>query len=492
MAEESSSEKPSQASPLGEGTALDDLIAGPESLHPGASGFRLVIEGPEAFAVRARSALLAGRSLDVQTYIWHADTTGLYLAHRLLEAADRGVRVRLLVDDMDARAKSAGFAALDAHPEIEVRMFNPFVSRRLRVTKLAEMIGSFNRINHRMHNKTWIADNRIAVVGGRNLGDEYFGASEDVNFVDLDFAMIGPIVREASASFDRYWNAETTRSMRVLDPSRVTTQALSEVRAKLSTHAEEAEQSRFASELRADDAVQRLVAGDWPMTWSDASRFVSDDPHKVTMPKRALERSEVRTLLVPAAQNARRSLTLISPYFVPGKEGTELLLGAAGAGKRVRVLTNSLIANDVAAVHGGYTRWRKALLRGGVELWELKPTPGSAVSASLWGGSGASLHTKALAVDGERIFVGSYNIDPRSAWLNCEQGIFAESRSLAESLEGIFERQCEGARAWQVSLRNDALHFSDGERSHGLDPEATRSRRLQAWIARTLRLDAQL
>jgi len=483
---------PTSAIPPGSETELDRLIADPEARHPGESGFRLIGEGPEAFAIRARSALLAGRSLDVQTYIWHADTTGKYLAHRLLEAADRGVRVRLLVDDMDARAKNQGFAAIAAHPNVDVRMFNPFKSRRCTLTQMAEMVGHFNRINHRMHNKTWIADNRIAVVGGRNLGDEYFGASEDVNFVDLDFALVGPVVRDASESFDRYWNAETTHSMQDLDPARVTEAALADVRTMLQEHAATAEASRYADELRADDAVQRLVAGDWPVAWTDTYRFVSDDPHKVSMPKGALERSQVRTLLVPAAEQARRSLTLISPYFVPGEEGTRILVQAAQAGRRVRVLTNSLIANDVAAVHGGYSRWRRALLEGGVALWELKPVPGTNVSASLFGGSGASLHTKALSVDGERLFVGSYNIDPRSAWLNCEQGVLAASEPLAARFEAIFDVQCEGARAWEVTLREGRLHWSDGGETYGNDPRAPASRRFQAWITRALRLDAQL
>jgi putative cardiolipin synthase len=483
---------PTSAIPPGDGTELDRLIAGPESQHPGESGLRLVGEGPEAFAIRARSALLAGRSLDVQTYIWHADTTGKYLAHRLLEAADRGVRVRLLVDDMDARAKNQGFAAIAAHPNVDVRMFNPFKSRRCRLTQMAEMVGHFNRINHRMHNKTWIADNRIAIVGGRNLGDEYFGASEEVNFVDLDFALIGPIVRDASESFDRYWNAGTTHSMSTLDPGGVTESALADVRAMLSEHAAVAEASAYADELRTDDSVKRLVAGDWPMTWTDTFQFVSDDPSKVSMPKGALERSHVRTMLIPVARGARRSLTLISPYFVPGEDGTQILVDAARAGKRVRVLTNSLIANDVAAVHGGYSRWRRALLEGGVELWELKPVPGSSVSPSLFGGSGASLHTKALSVDGERLFVGSYNIDPRSAWLNCEQGVFAGSEELATRLETIFDAQCERARAWKVTLRDGRLHWSDGHEEHERDPRASSWRRFQAWMTRALRLDAQL
>jgi len=480
------------ARPTGDGTELDGLISGPEAQHPGRSGFRLVGQGPEAFAIRTRSALLAGRSLDVQTYIWHADVTGLYLAHRVLETADRGVRVRLLVDDMDARAKNAGFAALDAHPHVAVRMFNPFFSRRGTLSQVAEMVGSFNRINHRMHNKTWIADNRIAIVGGRNLGDEYFGASEDVNFVDLDFAMVGPVVRDASASFDRYWNASTTWPMSVLDPEGVNPEALERVRTLLAERAAEGERSSYAAELRGDDAVGRLLAGDWPMEWTTESRFVSDDPGKVSMTGEALERSHVRTLLVPAAEAAKKSVSLISPYFVPGELGTRILVDAARAGRRVRVLTNSLVANDVAAVHGGYTRWRRALLEGGVAIWELKPLPGSDVRASLLGSSGASLHTKALAVDGRTLFVGSFNIDPRSTWLNCEQGVLAESAPLTETFEAIFDRQSEGARAWRVTLENGELRWSDGQETFDHDPKAPLSRRLQAWVTRALRLDAQL
>ena len=214
MASASAPEDPPLVAALAPGadTALDKVFAPDEAQHPGQSGFRLVSDGPEAFAIRARTANLAGRSLDVQTYIWRADLTGCFLAQRLLEAADRGVKVRLLVDDLAAgRGSHRTFAALDAHPNLEVRFFNPFRARRGFVRFAIEALSRFRRVNRRMHNKSWIADNRIAIVGGRNLGDEYFGASEDVNFVDLDFAMVGPVVRDVSVSFDRYWNASVTR-----------------------------------------------------------------------------------------------------------------------------------------------------------------------------------------------------------------------------------------------------------------------------------------
>jgi putative cardiolipin synthase len=473
-------------------TPLDQLTGPLEDKHPGQSAFRLVVEGTEAFVSRAQSARLATRSLDVQSYIWHMDLTGRYFVQELLLAADRGVRVRVLVDDMDARNENATFAALSAHPSVEVRTFNPFASRHGALRFVAEATTSFERINRRMHNKSWIADNRIAVVGGRNIGDEYFGAGEDVNFVDLDFAMIGPVVREASASFDRYWNSPATYPIETLDPAAVTVDALNRLREELRAHVAQAEQSRYAQALRGDDAIKRMVAGDWPMQWTNNFRFVSDDPLKVTMQKKDAQTTHVGATLVPLVAAAQTRFSVISPYFVPGEELTTRLSAAAKDGRQVRILTNSLAANDVAAVHGGYARHRKDLLEGGVQLWELKPLPGMEDNASLFGGSGASLHTKAFAVDGRGLFVGSYNLDPRSTWLNCEQGVFAESEPLALQLEGIFDRQTEGKHAWRVSLDAGKLHWADGNEDFDEEPHASMGRRFQAWLARALGLDAQL
>ncbi len=476
----------------GEVTPLDRLIAPVEERFTGQSGFRLVSEGPEAFAIRARTAQVAGRSLDVQTYIWHDDGTGSYLAYLLLAAADRGVQVRLLVDDFDARSRNAGFAALDAHPNIAVRLFNPLASREGKLSGLAEMAGSFSRLNHRMHNKSWIADNRVAIVGGRNLGDEYFGASAEVNFVDLDFAMVGPVVRDASASFDAYWNSRAAFPMALLDPDAVTPEALAVLRTILDERAVAGEQSRYAAELRASDSIQRLIEGDWPMEWTGTYQFVSDDPLKATLDDDVLSRSRVVGVLMPALQASTDRVTIVSPYFVPGESGTARLVEGAQAGRKVRILTNSLIANDVAAVHGGYSRYREALIDGGVALWELKPLPGSTVESSLFGSSGASLHTKALAVDGKVLFVGSYNLDPRSTSLNCEQGVLAESEVLARQFEALFEVQSSAASAWRVTREDGELRWTDGEETFDSDPKATAGRRFQAWLARVLNIDAQL
>src|SRR5690349_6921181 len=473
---------PQSALAPGTDAPLDRALAGVEARHPDQAGFRLVVEGMEAFVIRMHSAKQAARSLDVQTYIWHADGTGRYLAQALLAAADRGVRVRLLVDDLDARAKNAGFGALAVHPHIEVRLFNPFATRSGGLRLAGEGLRDFGRINRRMHNKSWIADNRIALVGGRNLGDEYFTASDVVNFVDLDFAMVGPVVRDVSASFDRFWNSASAWPMELLDASVVNDAALKSLRARLDEYTAGARQGEYAQALRENDGIRRLVAGDWALRWSSNYRFVSDDPAKVTMQKKDASRAAVAAAVVEALRKTRSSTEIISPYFVPGDAGSDLLVSRAQAGAQVQVLTNSLTANDVASVHGGYSRHRKALLEGGVQLFELKPLAQGAPSSSFTGSSGASLHTKALTVDGNSSFVGSYNLDPRSTWLNCEQGVLVDDTELAAELSAIFRKQSAGERAWKVTLEGKHLRWEGGHETLDSEPGATGWRRFQAWF----------
>ncbi|HEX6244115.1 MAG TPA: phospholipase D family protein [Polyangiales bacterium] len=481
---------PEYAVACAEDGPIDQAILPAEQAHAGQSGFRLVSDGTEAFALRAQSAERAVRSLDVQTYIWHADLTGMALAHALLEAADRGVRVRLLLDDMDARAKSAGLAALAAHPNVAVRLFNPFASRSGWLSKIHEGLWGFGRLNGRMHNKAWIADNRLALAGGRNLGDEYFQASEQVNFVDLDFAMVGPVVRDVSASFDRYWNASTVIPIELLSGGQLGAEQLQQLRVRLAAHARAARQGRYAQALRADDAVERMVSAGVSLNWAANYRFVSDDPRKVTLAPRAEARAHVAAVLEPVIARTQRELTIISPYFVPGA-ATPQLARLAQDGRRLRVLTNSLASNDVTAVHGGYARYRQPLLEAGVELWELKRLSGGGDS-SLLGSSGASLHTKAFAVDQRVLFVGSFNLDARSTWLNCEQGVLVESANLARQLLLVFAEHTSAASAWRVGLREGALRWSAGEQSLDTEPGASLARRVLAWASGWLPLEPQL
>ncbi len=378
-----------------------------------------------------------------------------------------------------------------AHPNISVRMFNPFGSREGTLALIGEGLTDFGRVNRRMHNKTWIIDNRIAIAGGRNIGDEYFGASDEVNFVDLDFAMIGPVVRDASMSFDKYWNSASAYPMESLDPDSVGAEPLAKLRKALLDHVREAAAGRYATALRQDDSIRRLIAGDWPMQWSPIYTFISDDPLKVTMKERDVQRTQVASALVPIVKAMQTTATVISPYFVPGEATTSFFTETARSGKQVRVLTNSLVANDVTAVHGGYSRYRKPLVEGGVQVWELKPV-GGATHSSLFGSSGASLHTKALSVDNRLVFVGSYNLDPRSTWLNCEQGVLVENPVLAAQLDTIFATQTSGERAWRVTLRDKDLSWSDGTETFDSEPQASAGLRFRAWLTRVLHLDAQL
>jgi putative cardiolipin synthase len=479
------------AIPAGDNTAIDRATAAEEARHPNQSAFRLVVEGTEAFVTRAHSARMAERSLDVQTYIWHADLTGLYLMYTLLDAADRNVKVRLLVDDLDGRSKNAEFAALAAHPNIAVRLFNPFSSRTGTLRFFSEGLWNYDRLNRRMHNKTWIADNRIAIAGGRNIGDEYFSASTDVNFIDLDFAMVGPVVRDASASFDQYWNSASAYPIETLDPKGVNGDALNKLRTRLTATAREAQTSRYAKALAGDDAIKQLIGKRWLMEWSSNYKFVADDPLKVSMQTYDASRTNVGASLVAMLAMTQNATKIISPYFVPGETGTRSLADAARSGKQINILTNSLIANDVAAVHGGYAGYRKPLLEGGVQLWELKPLA-TKTESSMFGSSGASLHTKALSVDGQQLFVGSYNLDPRSTWLNCEQGVLVESEVLAKQFDEIFATQTSALHAWRVTLEDNELKWSDGSESFDSDPKASMGRRFQAWLARVFNLEAQL
>lgn len=469
---------------------LAELVVPAEQRHTNQSGFHLLSTGTEAYAARAYSAQAAAHSLDIQTYIWHADMTGKMLALQALKAADRGVRVRILVDDLDARAKNNGFAALDAHANIEVRLFNPMASRSGALSKAGEFGTSFKRLNHRMHNKSWIADNRIALVGGRNLGDEYFDADDGINFVDLDLLMAGPVVGRISANFDRFWNSPSNYPIAQLAPEAATDAALVQLRGVLDQAAIDLRSSPYAKVLREDAQVQDLLDGDTKLHWSTQWTFVSDDPMKARLP--LADRSEVLKVLLPAMRGTQHRLRLISPYFVPGELGTELLVDVAESNRDVLILTNSLAANDVAAVHGGYMEYRPELLEGGVQLWELKPTGTASSRFSLGGSSGSSLHTKAMIVDADTVFVGSYNLDPRSTSLNSEQGVLVSHPALAEELTRIFDRQIGPQRAWKVGIDDKGTVWTDGTQMFRKEPDAPASRRFMAWLMSVLPVESQL
>lgn len=402
------------------------------------SGILALAEGRDAFATRMLLAEAAERSLDVQYYIWHADLTGTFLLDALRQAANRGVRVRLLVDDNNTQGLDATFAAMDSHPQIEVRLFNPFMQRKHR---WLGYLTNFGRLNRRMHNKSFTADNQVSVVGGRNIGDEYFDAGQDISFVDLDVLATGAIVPQISTDFDRYWASASAYPVALLFPAGDS--------AGLARIAQSAAQMRsspvakpYLDALNSSESIKRLIAGEPTLEWAKV-RLVSDDPSKGLGKAQAGEQMPAR--LAAVLGKPEKELVLVSPYFVPAASGTKALTNLAASGVRVKVLTNSLAATDVPAVHAGYAKRRRALLRGGVQLLELKPDQIEVARSKrsdhgLAGSSSASLHAKTFALDRARLFVGSFNLDPRSAALNTESGVVIESPALAEKISDAVDR----------------------------------------------------
>ena len=411
--------------------------------HPGQCGIVPLRDGRDAFAARVLLADAAEHSLDVQYYIWHDDLSGGLLFEALRRAADRGVRVRLLLDDNNTRGLDAILAALNAHANIEVRLFNPFRHRRWRLLDYAT---DFARLNRRMHNKSFTADNQVTIVGGRNVGDEYFGAGHEVMFVDLDVLAVGSVVDDVSRDFDRYWNSESVHPAgRVLgartQPSTLT----------VPPRPRDREAREYTQVVAHQAFVQELLAGTLHIEWAKAT-LVSDDPAKGL--GRARDEGLLWTRIKALIGNPMTKLDLISPYFVPGARGVEYLTTLEKRGVRVAVLTNSLEATDVVAVHAGYAKRRRPLLEAGVALFELKrgaapPSPTPRGLGGSMGSSGSSLHAKTFAVDDARVFVGSFNFDPRSARLNTELGLVIESRTLASEIAAVFRDRIPG-RAYRV------------------------------------------
>nr|WP_229217573.1 phospholipase D family protein [Massilia forsythiae] len=440
-------------------TALGSALAPLAAAHPGLSGIYPLSEGRDAFAARILLAQRAERSLDIQYYIWRNDLTGMLMLDALRSAAARGVRVRLLLDDNNTSGLDDILLALARQPNVEVRLFNPFA---LRGWRSIGYLTDFARLNRRMHNKSFTADNQVTIVGGRNIGDEYFGAAADLLFVDLDVIAAGPAARAVSADFDRYWNSRSAYPIAALvhdaaapGPS-VLAQRVAAVRAQPAAQA-------YLDAIRTLPFVEQLAQRRLPLEWA-AARLVSDAPDKVLGAEQPQAR--MSAALRELMGEPRRRLDLVSPYFVPGSETTQSLAAMARQGVQVRILTNSLQATDVAAVHAGYAKRRRALLQAGVTVYELRRIGGAPQQrAGSFGSSASSLHAKTFGVDGQRIFVGSFNLDLRSIDLNTEMGLVIESAALADKLDARLTQVTPG-RAYEVRLDTDGkliwLQHTDG------------------------------
>lgn len=409
--------------------------------HPDKSGFHSLREGIDAYAARLILVSKAQKSLDLQYYIWHNDLTGKVLFNQLLAAADRGVRVRLLLDDLDTAGKADMLHIIDAHPNIEIRLFNPFANRGMRA---GDFLTDTRRINRRMHNKTLTADNQATIFGGRNIGDEYFDASEEVGFSDMDVLAIGPVVDEVSRSFDLYWNSPWVYPLEAFKPDKPVTDArITSYRAQSDSDLEAARATDYAVAMRALEMAAITSLADLDYVWGRWA-LVYDQPSKVEATK-VKAGTHLAPRLKQGLDKTQQELLIVSPYFVPGSDFTKYLVGMVQRGVRVRIMTNSLAANDVSLVHAGYMRYRKDLISGGVELYEYKPNksaqPDQKKEKVKWSGSSrASLHGKYFGFDRKYVFVGSFNLDARSVVLNTELGVYFESPQYAALMAEGFDR----------------------------------------------------
>lgn len=404
---------------------LADVIEGkPE----GQSGFYPLSDGIDAFAARLLLIDRAEVSIDVQYYLIKTDLVGNTFVHALLRAADRGVRVRLLLDDIMTSGYDAGMAALDSHPNFEMRVFNPF--NRGAAGRSLGALGSFSRINRRMHNKSVTVDNQMTIIGGRNMANYYFGAEEEKKYGDLDVMGIGPVVAEVSTMFDEYWNHHSSLPVQaVAKPLEDPAAELARVRNALDLADDEIAESVYAKVLE-ERYYGYVHSDDGIFEWAPYD-LVYDSPDKVEKSKAASAPS-ITTGLAKSLRSAEDELIIVSPYFVPRKSGIESISEVRKSGVDVTVITNSLAANNQFSVHAGYAPSRKPLLENGVRLYEMRPDADIAGSEFIaYSGARATLHTKAFIVDRKSVFIGSFNFDPRSININTEMGVIIHDPKLA-------------------------------------------------------------
>jgi cardiolipin synthase C len=472
-------------------TRLGQFFGPAADKHPGLSGFSLLSQGREAFIARLALADLAERSLDMQYYVWDGDTTGRIIVEHVMKAADRGVRVRLLVDDPFYKASDSVKASLDAHPNVEIRLFNPLTNRRW---SILDFIFDFGRINRRMHNKLMVADNAAAIVGGRNIGDIYYGVNTIANYRDLDVLAAGPVVRDLSGVFDRYWNSPSTVPIAAIVGRAHDAADLDAILIRLREAIAAADYPYPIDQDLAQLAAQGAEFRD-NLVWAHG-QIVADDPESIAPGK---ESTDVIEFIRGRIAQLKVELLVESPYFVLPARAQATVKALQERNVRVRVLTNSLASNDMLPAHSGYAKTRRRLLENGMELYELRPDtdafrPGWSL---LSGRSRAALHAKAMAFDGEAVFIGSFNLDPRSAVINTEAGLYIESRELAKRLTAYMAAGVVSTNSYRVLLdpKGEIVWETekDGQRVRYRDePETGFRRRFVADLLKLLPIDSHL
>ena len=480
----------------GADTRLGREFSGQASANPGKTGIFLIGDGRDAFVARAALTELAEKSVDVQYYTYRQDLSGGLLTFRLLKAAERGVRVRLLIDDMYGNVDEDIWVALDAHPSIEVRLFNPWVRGR---SRLLQSVLRFRDINARMHLKSFTVDNQAAILGGRNISDAYFSADSTLAFSDLDVLTIGPSVAEVSSVFDAYWNSDLAFPVNVL-VRQGTNDDLEKLKASEAAFLDRNGMSTYLDALRDSTLATALRTRFEAFDWVNAE-VIHDAPDKRDRPA-GWEDDLLMARLAPIVAGSERSVDIVSPYFVPDRKTADMLCALAREGVHVRVLTNSLASNDVSAVHAGYSKYRRPLLRCGVELYEMDESLRSKegkIFTWLPGLEKSSLHAKSMIFDGETMFVGSFNLDQRSMYINNEIGlVFTDSKIAGNSARRFDERVSDVAFKVGFSSAGGSVNLQWIGGQGGPDvvmdnePYATNLQKLIVGILKWLPIDSQL
>ncbi|BCX49667.1 phospholipase D family protein [Haloferula helveola] len=459
--------------------------------HPGKSGFAALGGNREAFTSRVALADFARETLDVQYYIWTADTIGLTLADHLIQAADRGVRVRFLLDDVNFKKRDSTTAKIAAHPNIEVRIFNPHRYRNLRTT---EFLANFGRLNKRMHNKIMVMDNSVAIIGGRNIADEYFGLGESFNNRDLDIAAAGPIVRDISATFDEFWNSAGAIPIegfvREVPDMNDFREQLAVLRGNIRPERYPFPLKQDVDDLRGriDDIADKMVWAKGEVLHDSFESMRGNDPD-----------GKMNIQLHSEIAAAKRSVKIEAAYFILRDSGVETTRQLTERGVKVRTLTNALAGNDVVAAQAGHTKRRPQVLRAGMEVYELRPDAPAMLSqvAPYATSSRSALHTKSLVIDSEKTFIGSFNLDPRSADINSEIGLLVHSKAFAKQVEDFLDEGVRPENAYRVTLDDKGKTLwtaeVDGEtKTWTHDPETSFGRRFMNGLMTLLPIEDQL
>ena len=462
-----------------------------EDAEEGASGFLKLFRNDDAMRWRLLLADMAEKTLDMQYFIWKADASGDLLLDRVIKAADRGVRVRILIDDIYIIGVDRTVAALSQHPNIEVRLFNPMEGRTTSTLLFVlEYLGNIKQLNHRMHNKLIVADNRFAIVGGRNIGNEYFGLNPKHNFTDFDVVAFGPVARKVSYSFDIYWNNEWAYPGEALLQNYKNQDLLPQLLEELQEELEKNERLlvEFKQQNPGRDALfekleQNMKGG--------TAKVIYDEP----LVGEEIPPVQLVETLGELAVNAQHELLISTPYFVPHEDFYNDVPDMISRGVRVVILTNSLGSTNHPIVHSGYKKHRKNVIEMGVELFEMRHDASARgkfdtppVQSRAFG-----LHAKYMIIDRQFTFVGSLNLDPRSIYINTEMGMIINSAKLSEAVVLEFEEELKPENSWQVLLdEKGRLFWKSGDTIIRRDPARNFWQRFQSWFFGLFDLDDQL